>query len=132
MNAALAFLDAHPLIAWLVLSSLANALIDVLGKRDTAMGRFAKKVGMDLKGVVGDKPKALLLLALVTVTHSSCSWFKSDTGATTITTPYGSVQRKGAYVPDPAPTTNVIVYCNADGGTAVDASVVDGMAADAR
>lgn len=125
MSQLIAFFDQHPLLSWLVLSSLANALIDVFGKRNTVMGRIAKRLGTDLKGMAGKRPGAAILVALAISTEQACSWFKGESGVTTVSTPYGSVQRKGAYVPDPAPTTNVYVWCGVDAGVTTDASPLD-------
>lgn len=125
MSTIITFFDKHPLFSWFVLSAIANALIDVFGKRDTTFGRVAKRLGTDLKGVVGKRPGAAMLVGAALMTEQACSWFKGESGITTVSTPYGSVQRKGPYVPDPAPTTNVYVWCGTDAGVAIDASPVD-------
>jgi hypothetical protein len=59
------------------------------------------------------------LVALLLLATNGCSWFRGETGETTVRTPYGSVTRKGPYVPDPAPTTNVYVWCGVDAAVAV-------------
>ena len=127
MNAIFAFFDAHPLFSWFVFTSLANILIDLFGKRNTAFGKLAKRIGTDLKGIAAKRPGGPLSVAIpvILMTQEACSWFKGDAGVTTVTTPYGSVQRKGPYIPDPAPTTNVYVWCGMDAGGVVDASSDD-------
>lgn len=131
MGSLMDWVEAHPLITWVVGTSVANALTHLCKRRDTPIGRFLSATGVDLRRALGDKPGAKLPALLVAVslgTNQACGWFRGDTGATTIATPYGSVTRKGAYVPDPAPSTFVTVYCGTDGG----AAVYEGGSADAR
>lgn len=76
------------------------------------VSRLAWRQWLSLALVPGFVAACLALTAMF-----SCGVLGSDPGSTKLTTPAGTVEHRGPWVPNPAPVYNITVYVQCDAGT---------------